>query len=123
MPKPPVSSQTPYALTLDLFSSDDLSIALRKGKRQCVHLISSFCSYNQLSSHSCSFIASLHSISLPNTVRETLSHLGWWSAMVEEMQALDDNDTWNLVQLPAGKKAIGCRWVFVVTVNPDGLVS
>ena len=37
------------------------------------------------------------------------------------MQALNDNGTWNLV-LPAGKKVIGCRWVFAVKVNPDGLV-
>ena len=58
---------------------------------------SSFCSYNHLSSHSCLFIASLDSISLPNVVHEALSHLGWRSAMVEEMQALDDNGTWNLV--------------------------
>ena len=43
--------------------------------------------------------------------------------MIEKMDALNDNDTWDLVQLPAGKKAIGCRWVFTVKVNPDGLVA
>ena len=36
------------------------------------------------------------------------------------MQALDDNGTWDLVP---GKKAIGCRWVFVVKFNPDGSVA
>ena len=106
---PPVSSPTSAASTLDPISNDDLSIALRKSKRQCVHQISSFCSYNRLSSQSCSFIASLYSISLPTTVCEALSHPGWRSAMVEEMQALDDNGTWNLVQLPNGKKVIGCH--------------
>ena len=39
------------------------------------------------------------------------------------MQALDGNGTWNLVQLPTGKKAIGCCWVFTVKVNPDSLVA
>ena len=39
------------------------------------------------------------------------------------MQALDDNCTWNLVQLLAGKKAIGCRWAFAVKVNPDDSVA
>ena len=39
------------------------------------------------------------------------------------MQALDDNVTWNLVYLPAGKKAIGCRWVFIVEVNLDGSIA
>ena len=43
--------------------------------------------------------------------------------MVEEMQALDDNGTWNLVQLPVGKKAIGCHCVFAVKVNLDSLVA
>ena len=43
--------------------------------------------------------------------------------MVDEMQALDDNGTWDLVSLPTGKKAIGCRWVFAVKFNPDGFVA
>ena len=76
-----------------------------------------------LSSSSCSFIASLDSISLPNVVCEALSHFGWCSAMVEEIQALDDNCTWNLVQLHDWKKANGCHWVFAIKVNLDGLVA
>jgi len=43
--------------------------------------------------------------------------------MIEEMNALDDSGTWTLVHLPAGKKAIGCKWVFAVKVNPDGTVA
>ena len=120
---PPVSSPTSAASTLDPVSNDNLLIALRKGKRQCVHPISSFCSYSCLSSHSCSFIASLDFISLPKIFCEALSHSGLRSAMVEEMQALDDNGTWNLVQLSARKKVIGCRWVFAVKVNHDGSVA
>ena len=60
---------------------------------------------------------------MPNTFQEALSHPGWRSAMIEEMDALNVNGTWNLVHLPTGKKAIGCRWVFVVKVNPDGSVA
>ena len=106
---PPVSSPTSTALSSYPIQNDDLPIALCKGKRQCAHPISSFVSYNHLLSSSCSFIASLDSISLHNTVRNALSHPDWRSAMVDEMQALDDNGTWNLVSLPIGKKAIGCR--------------
>ena len=39
------------------------------------------------------------------------------------MQALDDNGMWDLVPLPIGKKAISCRWVFVVKFNLDGFVA
>ena len=120
---PPVSGPPPAASTSDPVPDDDLPIALRKGRRQCVHPISSFCTYNQLSSQSCSFIASLNSISLPNTFQEALSHPGWRSTIIEEMDALNGNGTWNLVHLPTGKKAIECRWVFVVKVNPDCSVA
>ena len=43
--------------------------------------------------------------------------------MVNEMQALDNNGTWDLVPLPTGKKAIGCCLVFAIKINPDGLVA
>ena len=82
---PPVLGPLPAASTSEPILSDDLPIALRKGKRYCVYPISSFCYYNRLSSHSCFFIASLDSISLPKTVYEALSHHGWRSTMVEEM--------------------------------------
>ena len=39
------------------------------------------------------------------------------------MHALDDNGTWDFVSLPTGKKAIGCRWVFVVKYNPNGFIA
>ena len=59
---------------------------------------------------------------MPNKVSEIFAHPGWRSAMIEEMDALTDNGTWDLVRLPAGKKAIGCRWVFTVKVNLDGFI-
>jgi hypothetical protein len=44
-------------------------------------------------------------------------------AMDEEMAALDANRTWELVPLPEGKKAIGCKWVYKVKHNSDGSIS
>ena len=76
-----------------------------------------------MSSHSCSFIISLDSISIPNIVHEASSHSSWRSAMLEEMQALNDNGTWDLVPLPIRKKAIGCCWVFAVKFNLNGSVA
>ena len=76
---------------------------------KCAHPISSFVTYNHLSSSSCSVIASLDSTTLPNTAHEALSHLSWRTAMMDELQTLDDNVAWDIVPLPNGKKAIGCR--------------
>ena len=79
-------------------------------------MISSFCSYNHLSSYSYYFVASLDFISLPNNFHEALSHPGLRNAMIEEMDALNGNGTWDFVQLPTGKKANGCHWVFASKV-------
>ena len=36
----------------------------------------------------------------------------WLVAMEEEMQSLHKNKTWEVVPLPVGKTAIGCKWVY-----------
>jgi hypothetical protein len=38
------------------------------------------------------------------------------------MRALNHNQTWELVPLPTGKKAIKCKWV-TIKVNLDGSLS
>ena len=43
--------------------------------------------------------------------------------MVDEMQALENNGTWELVPLPPGKTTVGCRWVYTVKVGPNGKVD
>ena len=43
--------------------------------------------------------------------------------MVDEMIALHFNVTWDLVVLPSGKSTVGCRWVYIVKVGPDGQVD
>jgi len=43
--------------------------------------------------------------------------------MHEEMKALEQNVTWELTPLPPGKKAIECKWVYMVKLNPDGSLS
>ncbi|CAA6664100.1 unnamed protein product [Spirodela intermedia] len=37
-----------------------------------------------------------------------------------EMEALQKNHTWDLVPLPAGKKAVGCKWVYTPKFDADG---
>ena len=59
----------------------------------------------------------------PTSFEEAIGKREWEQAMDEEMGALDDNETWDLVQLPEGKKSIGCKWVYKVKHNADGSVS
>jgi len=47
----------------------------------------------------------------------------WHEAACDEIKSLLDNGTWELAQLPPGRKAIGCRWVFLVKHKLDGSVD
>jgi hypothetical protein len=47
----------------------------------------------------------------------------WKKAMVEEMDALDKNEAWDLVELPAGRKPVGSKWVFKKKLNAAGKVE
>ena len=43
--------------------------------------------------------------------------------MKEELDALLKTDTWDLVDLPTGKSAIGCKWVYKIKTRSDGTVD
>ena len=43
--------------------------------------------------------------------------------MKEELDALLKTGTWDLVDLPAGKSAIGCKWVYKIKTRSDGTVD
>ncbi|KAK3907118.1 Copia protein [Frankliniella fusca] len=47
----------------------------------------------------------------------------WMKAVNEELQALKENETWELVSLPSHKKPINCKWVFTVKVDAAGEVE
>ena len=40
-----------------------------------------------------------------------------------EMEALDKNNTWELVSLPNGKKPVGCKWVYTIKYKADGSIE
>ena len=51
----------------------------------------------------------------PETFSQAMSSKAsnsWYNAMKEEMNSMASNRVWDLVELPNGIKAIGCKWVF-----------
>jgi len=106
-----------------------LPIALRKEARSTAgkpparygfeHDISNYVSYESLSPAYRAFLASLQSAYIPRDWREAKQDPKWREAMMEELRALEKNKTWDLVKLPAGKKAVSCKWVFTVKQTPN----
>lgn len=44
-------------------------------------------------------------------------------AAIKEIQSHVENGTWVLSSLPPGRKAIGCRWVFLIKRKSDGSID
>ena len=80
-------------------------------------------SYSRLSSSHRHFVLSITTSTEPKTYAEASQHGCWLKAMQAELQALQTNNTWTLTDLPANKKAIGCRWVYKIKYHADGSVE
>ena len=47
----------------------------------------------------------------------------WKKDMVQEMDALDKNEAWDLVQLPHGRKFVDNKWLFKKKLSAEGKVE
>ena len=43
--------------------------------------------------------------------------------MKEEMNSMESNQVWNLVDLPLGRKTIGNKWVLNIKHKADGTIN
>ena len=47
----------------------------------------------------------------------------WKEAMKDEIKSIEENQTWELTELPPHKKSIGVKWVYKTKMNPDGTIN
>ena len=62
----------------------------------------------------------------PKTFDEAMSSIDasfWKEAVNSEIESIMSNHTWELVELPKGSKAIGCKWIFKRKRKTDGAVD
>jgi hypothetical protein len=49
--------------------------------------------------------------------------LGYCDAMEQEIHAIHKNQTWQLVDLPLGRKPITIKWVYKVKTHVKGIIA
>ncbi|GFW12448.1 retrovirus-related Pol polyprotein from transposon TNT 1-94 [Trichonephila clavipes] len=62
----------------------------------------------------------------PETMQEAVNFkdsTNWKKAIESEMNSLRENHTWELTDLPAGAKAISCKWIYRLKTNPKGSLN
>lgn len=59
----------------------------------------------------------------PANYKEAAKSGKWRKAMEEEIIALRQNQTWDLMPKPEGVKPISCKWVYKVKTRADGSIE
>jgi hypothetical protein len=59
-------------------------------------------------------------LSEPTSYHDAILHLEWHHALAEEIFALEQTGTWDLVPYPPRVRSITCKWVYKVKTHFDG---
>ncbi|KAM2927704.1 hypothetical protein COP2_035026 [Malus domestica] len=79
--------------------------------------------YSKVSSSFATFLSAINEAREPQSFQEANLHNEWRNAMAKEIQALHENNTWTIVKLPKGKKAVGSRWVYKTKFHSHGTIE
>ncbi|KAL2940785.1 Retrovirus-related Pol polyprotein from transposon TNT 1-94 [Bienertia sinuspersici] len=85
--------------------------------------IANYVQYSNFSSSHNAFLAAVTTNVEPRTFKEAVQEERWRRAMQVEIAALEHNHTWDIVDLPPGKKPIGCKWVYKTKYRSDGTIE
>lgn len=58
----------------------------------------------------------------PTSFAQAAKEEAWRRAMLDEIASIEENRTWRLVDLPAGHRPIGLKWVFKLKKDAQGVV-
>ena len=67
--------------------------------------------------------ASLQDDDEPDSYEDACENVHWKTAMQAEFDSIEKNQTWDLVDLPKGKRAIGTKWVYKIKRHADGSID
>ena len=73
----------------------------------------------------CTYLAAGHTLE-PKTLEQVLTSAEkhhWVKAMEKEIKSLQENEVWELVELPDGRKPVGNKWVFKLKTDEDGKIE
>ncbi|GJR08422.1 putative RNA-directed DNA polymerase [Tanacetum coccineum] len=99
----------------------DLRIISFYGKVK--YSLNKYVNYANLCSETNSFVTNLNKNVETKTYKEASTDNRWVEAMNNEMEALNRNNTWDITDLPKGRKHIGCKGIYKVKYKFNGEVE
>ena len=87
------------------------------------HPSQAVCSFAQFPDEHHAFMISLDTSYIPRTYEEAMKDREWRDSVADEADAMIKNETWYESELPKGKKAVSCKWIFTIKYLPDGRID
>ncbi|KAK3005742.1 hypothetical protein RJ639_017145 [Escallonia herrerae] len=112
-----------YTLPPSLAPPSSSSHSSSLSANSTVYPLSHNISYSKFSRTHTAFLAAISFVDEPKYFSQAVKHAHWRDAMAKEISALEANNTWTLMPLPSGKRAIDSKWVYKVKFHPDGTVE
>ncbi|KAL4335324.1 hypothetical protein GQ457_07G006860 [Hibiscus cannabinus] len=89
----------------------------------CTYPIEDYIANTRLTPSYSTFVANISSTYEPSFFHQEVKIPERRVAMDEELKAMESLQTWSVVPLPAGKKAIPCKWVYRIKRKADGTID
>lgn len=89
----------------------------------CTHPLHKYVSYYVVTPSHKAFLANITKIPVPYTYKQALVHKPWADVMLSEINALEANQTWDIVPRPPNKNIVDCKWLFKVKYTAEDQVD
>jgi hypothetical protein len=114
----PRAQQTPSSIPSSSTSLDPtLAILLPRKTRSLCNI------YNEDTTNSFSFFSLFSQIDNDLTFDEVVKDDLWSQAMDEEIECIENNQTWKLVYVPEDKDVISVKWIYKTKQHAEGNVQ
>ncbi|XP_075104254.1 uncharacterized protein LOC142178500 [Nicotiana tabacum] len=87
------------------------------------HSITNNVQYEHLPAHYQSSLTEFSNNIEPSSFKEASQDDRWVDAMKQEIHALEENNTWEIVDFPSRKKPIGSKWVHKIKYKANGEID
>nr|GEX16989.1 hypothetical protein [Tanacetum cinerariifolium] len=79
--------------------------------------------YSKLCGENLCFTTTLNKSFKPSNYKEAINGNNWVKAMNNNMEALNRNQTWEIIDLPKGKRHGGCKWIYKIRYKSNGEIK
>lgn len=99
------------------------SVATTQYSTSCTYPRQNYMNYQNISPKYYAYLATTLKISVPYSFKKAVKDPHWCAAMKDEINALEKNNTQELIPAPTDQHIIDCKWLVKVKYNSDRSVE